>query len=374
MRTTPFTDEEVFDATQVIFNDKALLAGMKQFLPKELNDYLLKAKDQVHSIYDFQSKLTYPFLMGIQKMSITERTTSGIENIDKKKRHLFISNHRDIVLDPSFLNTVFHENKIETCEVAIGSNLAKHQLSDYIFKLNRSFIVHREGNPRELYQHSLNLSTYVSDLINNDKASVWIAQREGRAKDGNDRTQKGLIKMLTMSNKGDVVEFFKSLNIVPVSITYEFDPCDLLKTQEFIDKQYNTDFQKTFKQDVQNMLFGIEGQKGRVNFHFDKPLNEELDILKTIKNKKKQLEAVIQLIDSSIHRNFQLHEINYVACDLLQNTTAYTDKYTKSDFEKYETIFNNKLKGFEAKDSEMARNYLLGIYANPVINANNATL
>jgi 1-acyl-sn-glycerol-3-phosphate acyltransferase len=373
MRTTPFTDAEAHEATQVIFEDKALVAGMKQFLPNELSEYLLTAKNDVHSIYDFQSKLTYPLLMGIQKMSITERTTSGLENISETNKHLYISNHRDIVLDPCLLNTVFHENKIETCEVAIGSNLAKHKTTDYIFKMNRSFIVHREGNPRELYQHSLNLSNYIFDLITNNKASVWIAQREGRAKDGNDRTQQGLIKMLTMSQISEAVQHFKALNIVPVSITYEFDPTDLLKTKEHIDKIYNPDFKKTFQQDVQNMLLGMKGQKGRVNFHFGKPLNEELNVLSSIKNKKKQLEKVVELIDKAIHRNFRLHEINYVAHDLLNHSTEYTDKYTATDFEKYTTNFVEKLATIDEKDREIARNYLLGIYANPVVNARAAS-
>jgi hypothetical protein len=372
MRTTPFTDTEAHEATQAIFEDKALVAGMKQFLPNELSEYLLKAKNEVHSIYDFQSKLTYPLLMGIQQMSITERTTSGLENISKTDKHLYISNHRDIVLDPCLLNTVFYENKIETCEVAIGSNLAKYKTTDYIFKMNRSFIVHREGNPRELYQHSLNLSNYIFGLVTNNKASVWIAQREGRAKDGDDRTQQGLVKMLTMSQQDDAVGHFKALNIIPVSITYEFDPCDLLKTVEHIDKIYNPDFKKTFKQDVQNMLLGMEGQKGRVNFHFGKPLDKELDILATIKNKRKQLAAVVELIDKAIHRNFRLHEINYIAHDLLKNSAEYSTEYTTEDYEKYETIFNKKLGTIIEKDQEVARNYLLGIYANPVINAQTA--
>lgn len=369
MRTTPFTDAEAYEATQAIFEDKALVAGMQQFLPSELAEYLLKAKDDVHSIYDFQSKLTYPLLMGIQKMTIAERTTSGLENISTTQKHLYISNHRDIVLDPCFLNTAFYENKIETCEVAIGSNLAKHKATDYIFKMNRSFIVHREGNPRELYQHSLNLSNYIFDLVTNNKASVWIAQREGRAKDGNDRTQQGLIKMLTMSQIGETIDHFKALNIVPVSITYEFDPTDLLKTKEYIDKIYNPEFKKTFQQDVQNMLLGMKGQKGRVNFHFGKPLNEELDILNSIKNKKKQLEKIVELIDKAIHRNFRLHEINYIAYDLLHHSTEYSDKYTVADFEKHAKIFEDKLATIEEKDRETARNYLLGIYANPVVNA-----
>ncbi len=368
MSTKPFKDSEAHEATQFIFRDEKLLKGMKAFFPTELYDYLLKAKDEVHSIYDFQSKLTYPLLLGVQKMSISERTSSGIGNVNNTNKQLFISNHRDIVLDSSFLNTTFHENKIETCEVAIGSNLVKNPITDFIFRVNRSFIVHREGNPRELYQHSLDLSNYIFDLINNNSASVWIAQREGRAKDGNDRTQTGLIKMLTMSKESDLVTHLKSLRITPVSITYEFDPCDLLKTQEFITKKENLNFKKTFKQDLQNMLLGIEGQKGRVHFHFDKPLEEELDILNELKKPKEKLKKIAALIDNSIHQNFQLHEINYVAYDLLNQNTAFSNKYSAADLEKYQTIFNNKIGLFENKYQADARNYLLGIYANPVIN------
>jgi len=368
LSTKPFKDSEAHEVTQQIFQDEKLLKGMQTFLPAELYDYLLKAKDEVHSIFDFQSKLTYPLLIGIQKMSISERTTSGIENISNTNKQLFISNHRDIVLDSSFLNTVFHENQIETCEVAIGSNLVKNPITDAIFRINRSFIVHREGNPRELYQHSLDLSNYIFNIIYNNNASVWIAQREGRAKDGNDRTQTGLIKMLTMSKKGDLVEHLKSLRITPVAITYEFDPCDLLKTQEFIAKQENPNFSKTFQQDLQNMLLGISGQKGRVHFHFDKPLDEELEVLNDIKKPKEQLNKIAELIDHSIHRNFQLHEINYVAHDLLNQNSTFANKYSTTDFEKYQAVFNEKINSFDKNNQVDARNYLLGIYANPVVN------
>ncbi|MFK7947819.1 MAG: 1-acyl-sn-glycerol-3-phosphate acyltransferase [Saprospiraceae bacterium] len=366
MRTTPFEDSEVFEATQAIFNDDAFVNGMQKYLPKDLVDYFLKAKDEVHSVYDFQSKMTAPFLLAIQKSSMTSRTVTGIENLNG--RHLFICNHRDIVLDPCFVNMAFHENGIETCEVAIGSNLAKHQVTDYIFKLNRSFIVHREGNPRELYQHSLNLSNYIKDLIINDKASVWLAQREGRAKDGNDNTQQGLIKMLSMAKSGNLLEHFQSLNIIPITITYEFDPCDILKTQEFIEKQHNPNYKKTFEQDVQNMLFGITGDKGRTHFHFDTVLNDKLETLKTIRKPKEQLIAITKLLDKTIQQNFQLHEINYVAHDILADSDTYSKHYTKADYDKYQTNFESKLSIFDKNDYENAKQYLLGIYANPVKN------
>lgn len=366
MRTTPFQDSEVFEATQAIFNNDAFVNGMTKYLPTDLVDYFLKIKDEVHSVYDFQSKLTAPFLIAVQHESMIDRTVTGIENLNG--RHLYISNHRDIVLDPSYVNLSLHERKIETCEVAIGSNLAKHQLSDYLFKLNRSFIVHREGNPRELYQHSLNLSNYIKGLISNDKASVWLAQKEGRAKDGNDKTQQGLIKMLSMAKQGDLVEHFQSLNIIPIAITYEFDPCDVLKTQEYIKKQHNPNFKKTFQQDLQNMLFGIQGFKGRVHFHFDTPLNDKLEQLKTIKNRKEQLSEIAKLIDYSIHQNFQLYEINYIAHDILTNSATYSDNYSIEDYEKYQAEFEQKLNVFNENDYENAKQYLLGIYANPVKN------
>lgn len=365
MRTLPFKDSEVFDATQVVFDDVAFVNGMKQYLPTELVDYFLKTKDDIHSVFDFQSKLTAPFLLAVQQASMRSRTISGIEHLSG--RHLFICNHRDIVLDPCFVNMAFYENGIETCEVAIGSNLVKRQITDYLFKLNRSFIVHREGNPRELYQHSVNLSNYIKDLIGNDEASVWLAQREGRAKDGNDNTQQGVVKMLSMAKEGDLIEHFKSLNIVPITITYEFDPCDILKTQEFIEKQHNPDFKKTFKQDVQNMLIGIQGNKGRTHFHFDAVLNEQLETL-TAKRPKEQLSAITALLDKVIQGNFRLFEINYIAHDILSNASTYQDKYTKADYAFYKKEFEEKLSIFNESDYESAKQYLLGIYANPVIN------
>lgn len=366
MRTVPFKDSEVFEATQAVFNDVAFVNGMKQYLPEELVNYLLTAKNDIHSVYDFQSKLTAPFLLSVQKASMASRTISGIENING--RHLFICNHRDIVLDPSYVNMAFYENGIETCEVAIGSNLVKLQTTDYLFKLNRSFVVLREGNPKELYQYSLNLSNYIKDLISNDKASVWLAQREGRAKDGNDSTQQGVIKMLSMAKQGDLIEHFQSLNIIPITITYEFDPCDILKTQEYIEKQHNPNFKKTFKQDVQNMLLGIEGHKGRTHFHFDTVLNDKLEELKLIERPKEQLIAITALLDKVIQRNFQLFPINHIAHDILSNSSTYKDKYTEAEYAHFNQVFEEKLRIFNESDYDNAKQYLLGIYANPVIN------
>jgi hypothetical protein len=372
MRFLPFSDEEAYEATQSVFEDKGFVKGMYEYLPKELVDYFLKTKDEIHSIFDFQSKMTHIFLAAIEKKSLTGRTSSGFEALNKGDKYLYFSNHRDIVLDNAFMNNILYEHGVDTCQFAIGSNLMKHSIADYLFRLNKSFVVMREGTPRELYANSVNLSKHIATQINEKNTSIWIAQREGRAKDGNDRTQVSLLKMLTMSNKGNMVDFFKALKIVPVSVSYEFDPCDILKTQEFISKRNDPNYKKSFEQDLQSMLWGLMGNKGHLHFHFDQPLDDELESVHTIDNKKEQLEMLAKIIDKSIHRNFRLHPVNYVAYDLKQQTNSFLDKqYSAADWDKYSKMFADKMKNLKIKeeDARLANDYLLGIYANPVINA-----
>lgn len=372
MRFLPFSDEEAHQATQKVFEHEGFLEGIHKYFPEEVCLYFMKAKDEVHSIYDFQSKITHAFMSAIQQKSMSERTSSGFDQLSREDKYLYISNHRDIVLDNAFLNMILYEHGVDTCEFAIGSNLMKHPISDNLFRLNKSFVVMREGTPRELYGHSVNMSKYIASQINDKKSSIWIAQREGRAKDGNDRTQVSLLKMLTMSNRKDLVGFLKSLKIAPVSISYEFDPCDELKAIEYINKKNNPDYQKSFDQDVKSMLQGLIGGKGHVHFHFDKPLDAELDVLLEV-NKKEQLEQLAAIIDNSIHRNFKLHPINYVAYDLRNHSNQFlNNKYSEADWKKYTKLFNEeKLSQSKLNDEDLrlARAYLINIYANPVENA-----
>lgn len=368
IRLTPFTDAEAYQATQKVFEHEGFVKGMLQFLPKELCDYFLKVKDEVHTIFDFQTKIIYHLLLGVQQKSITQRTSSGMESLNNDDKYLFISNHRDIVLDSAYLNALLYENHIDTSQIAIGSNLVKHPISDALFRLNKSFVVMREGTPRELYGHSVNLSKYIVSQIEAKKSSIWIAQREGRAKDGNDKTQVSLLKMIIMSNKGNLVDFLKSLKIVPAAISYEFDPCDVVKTLEYIEKLENPDFKKTFEQDLKNIVLGLDGEKGHLHTHFSKPLDEELDILNDIKSKKAQLEMLAQIIDHEIHKNYKLHSINYVAYDLIHQTQRFSDKYSKAEFEQYSRKFNTTFPKFTAKQNRLAQTYLTNIYANPVVN------
>jgi glycerol-3-phosphate O-acyltransferase len=357
-------------ARQELFNNPHFLEGMKAFLPEALNSYILKEKENIQSIPDFQAKIIYPLLSTIKKASISEFSTSGLDQLDASKQYLFISNHRDIVLDSAFLNTTLFENGFRTSQIAIGDNLMKHRISELIFRMNKSFVVRRTGSPIELYRYSVLLANYIKQQIEEKIDSVWLAQREGRAKDGNDRTQTGLLKMLSLGNDGNLKTHFQALNIVPVAISYEYDPCDLLKAQEYLNKLADPAFKKDFKEDVQHILLGLKGNKGRVHFHFGTPLQSELDAFDAQPNAKKQLEILAELIDKSVHQNYRLWPINVVAHHLCKDENDETkDTLTEADVERETVYFKKKCLQMTNDSEGLGRSYLLKMYANPLINS-----
>ncbi len=363
-----FNDGEAKAAIQELFGYQNLLQGMKAFLPPVLNDMILSAKDQVNSVRDFQEKIAYPLFKAIEKVSISQLTASGLENLDPSQQYLLISNHRDIILDSAFLNVVLFERGFRTSQIAIGDNLMRHRISELIFHINKSFVVKRTGTPMELYRYSLQLSDYIWRQITEKIDSVWIAQREGRAKDGDDRTQVGLVKMLSLSAKRDLKTYFREMKVVPVAISYEHDPCDLLKAQEFLDKRTSPDFKKTFEEDVQHMLLGLKGNKGAVHFHFSAPLDAELDAFDAIQSSKKQLELLAELIDECIHRHYKLRPVNYVAHDLLTKTGSFRNYYSAEDREKVSAYFEQRFRLLTNDEEGFGREYLLKMYANPLMN------
>lgn len=364
------TDEEVQQGILEVSQHKKFMEGMKAFLPEELYDQIIKVKDNVKTIDDFQANITRPFLKTIQEVSISELSASGLENLNMEDKYLFISNHRDIVLDSAYLNLMLFENQISTSQIAIGDNLMKNRASEILFRINKSFVVKREGSPRELYAYSIELSKYIKRMILEKVDSVWIAQRGGRAKDGNDQTQPGLLKMISLSGGKMLKEHFQSLKVVPVAISYEFDPTGMLKTQEFLNKKRDPNFKKSFQEDLNNMLLGIRGRKGKVHFNFGKPLEEELEVLDTAKNGKQQMEFLANIIDHSIHTNYKLNPVNYVAHDLLNSSSYYSDKYSAEEKVKYSQFFQSQIDQLVDDDEGEGTKYLLGMYANPVVNAN----
>ncbi|MCC7464894.1 MAG: glycerol acyltransferase [Saprospiraceae bacterium] len=363
-----FSDDEARSAIQELFGFPSLIQGMKAFLPEPLFQLIMAEKDRVNSVRDFQERIARPLLKAIEKDSITKLSASGFEVINASEQYLFISNHRDIILDSAFLNTMLFDHGFRTSQIAIGDNLMRHRISELIFHINKSFVVKRTGSPMELYRYSMLLSNYIWRQITEKIDSVWIAQREGRAKDGDDRTQVGLLKMLSLNCKGDLKSYFRSLKLAPVAISYEFDPCDLLKAQEFLNKRANPEYKKTFEEDVQHMLLGLKGNKGDVHFHFSEPFDEELEMFDTLPNAKKQLETLAEMIDARIHKHYKLRPINYIAQDMLTGGDAYSNYYSPEDKEKISAYFEQRFRLLTHDDEGLGREYLLKMYANPLIN------
>lgn len=364
-----YQDQQVRAAIRELFSYQDFLEGMKAFVPMQLNKLILEEKDRVENAYDFQAKVIRPFLKAVKQSSISNFTFSGLENLKPSESYLFISNHRDIVLDSAYLNMVLLEHGMQTSQIAIGDNLVANRLTELLFKINKSFVVKRSGNPRDIYRHACLLSEYIQETITEKKDSIWIAQREGRAKDGNDRTQISLLKMLSLSKAKttNLREHFKAMNIVPVSISYEYDPCGYLKTEEYLQKQSNPDYQKSFKHDAEHLLLGIKGYKGHVHFHFDRPLSQRLVALDNL-DSKNQLQALATVIDQAIHLNYRLNPINYYAFDQLNQTSAYQHQYTEEDANSLKAFFGMLIEMLPEAQQKAGEDYLLQMYANPLIN------
>lgn len=362
-----YKDNQVRAAIQELFSYEDFLAGMKAFVPPQLNKLILDEKDAVKTAEDFQKKVIRPFLKTVEQSSISHFTFSGTEHLSPDQSYLFVSNHRDIVLDSAYLNIILLEQGMRTSQIAIGDNLVANRLTELLFKINKSFVVKRSGNPREIYNHAVVLSEYIKETVTKQKDSIWIAQREGRAKDGNDKTQISLLKMLSLSNKKNPIQHFKSLNITPVSISYEYDPCGYLKTKEYLDKKSNPNYKKVFHDDAQHLLLGIKGHKGHVHFHFEKPLNQRLNTLEKASNSKEILQILAAIIDKAIHLNYQLHPINYYAYDQLLGSNNYRKEYSDNQKELKE-FFDLLIEMLPPEEQMEGRAFMLKIYANPLYN------
>jgi 1-acyl-sn-glycerol-3-phosphate acyltransferase len=293
-------------------------------------------------------------------------TCTGVEKLDKKKPYLFISNHRDIVLDPAFLNLLIFDNGMNTTQVAVGDNLLLYDWIEHALKLNRAFVVKRNLPPRELMKASKKVSHYIRKSIVEDNISVWIAQREGRTKDGNDKTQASMLKMLNLSNKKDINEGFNELNIVPVSISYEIEPCGLAKLKEVIKKEHYGQM-KTSKDDLKSMSMGMFNPKDRMRFAFGEPLKVDFNGTKTKAEQNKQIEELAEQIDKQIYKNFKLWPNNYIAYDMLMQEHRFKDKYTGEEEKKFQIMVEQAMVNIDFPITDIQERFLK-LYATPVIN------
>ena len=342
------------------------------YIKPNLNwDELAAAMRACKTKEQFKTTLSYDAVMTVAKQTTFSLTVSGRSRLPEgKPACTFISNHRDIVLDASFLNVLLMDVGYGSTQVAIGDNLLIRPWIKTFVRLNNSFIVKRGVAVRQMLDVSHTLSEYINHTIKESKESIWIAQREGRAKDSNDKTQPSVLKMLNMAGGADILTNLAELNIVPVAISYEYDPCDYLKAKEFQLKRDNPDYQKNQRDDLLSMETGILANKGRVHFTLGNRINDELKKLDP-KMEKNELFAVIAgIIDREIYRHYRFYPCNYVAYDMLSGTRHFSVNYGLKDKKAFEEYFQGQLDKIVIpnKDEDFLRRKILEMYTNPLKN------
>lgn len=363
----PYYDTEVNQAIREIIDHPMLKAMMNFTFPDWKDDYWKDLMLHCHSIRDFQINFIYPGVNKVLEKSSEGLTTSGFEKLDPGTSYLFVSNHRDIILDTSLLNTCLYEKGLFMTTSAIGDNLVKKPFLKHLARLTRNFIIKRGLPARELLGNSKVISAYIRHSLLRENRSVWIAQREGRTKDGNDMTHKGVLKMISMAadNQEHFLDYFKRLNVVPVSISYEYDPTDVLKMPELLAKANQETYIKGENEDFNTLLSGIIGQKKRIHIHIGELLNDEIEIIKAeVSGTVKQMQALTDLIDSQIVLGYKLWPTKYIACDLLSGKEEFSSEYTQEE----KTIFEKRFRRGVDQNNPLAISSFLSMYANPVLN------
>jgi 1-acyl-sn-glycerol-3-phosphate acyltransferase len=367
----PYQDHEIQQVFERLKKETSFIELIGFLYPELPAQKFLDKMMQIKSIRQFQQEVISPYVKEIIKNTTRGVTSEGLDHLNPDEAYLYISNHRDIVLDPAILNVILFENGFDTTEIAIGDNLLIYPWITDLVKLNRTFIVKRNLPVRQMLENSTLLSEYIRHTLTKVGNSIWIAQREGRSKDGNDRTQLSLLKMLNISGKNEsVAENFKELKIVPVSISYEYDPCDYLKALEFQHKRDNPDYVKTSEDDLKHMGAGLSGRKGRVHFSFGQPIGNEFDQIKDVQNKNEKFEYLARLIDKHVHENYKLWPGNWVAWDMLNENNEYSNKYSSEEKQVFLDYIEEHLDRIESGegDRDFLRKTLFEMYANPVAN------
>lgn len=362
-----YEDKEVNPALQEYMRHP-MVKALLQFTFPELKFSDIEAiLSECHSIADFQSKVIYLTVEKVLEKTSEGLTDGGFEELNPDESYMYISNHRDIILDTSLINYTLYNHDLVMTASAIGDNLVKKPFLLALSRLNRNFLVLRNQSPREMLKSSLKLSEYIKTLIFDKSRSVWMAQREGRTKDGNDFTQQGVLKMVGMA-KGDedVLDYLAKLKIVPVAMSYEFDPTDMLKMPEVLAKRMKEEYKKSANEDFNSIMQGAMGQKGRIQINAGQVLTEEdfAEIRKKDLSINDQLKEVATLIDHAIYRNYKLWPANYIAYDLLKNEERFVDEYTEKEKRQFDRRISRRV---DVKNPLALNSYLL-MYANPVIN------
>jgi len=364
----PFNDSEVNHYLGLLLHDDGFQRILQYiFKDQAIIDQFKITLSKITTIKELQYEFVYHLVNDlIIKSSTDGLTSSGLDKLDKNTSYLFISNHRDIILDSALMNFLIVLEGMNTTEIAIGNNLLIEKWIEYTVKLNRAFVVRRNLPVRELLMASKKLSEYIRRDVTLKNTSVWIAQREGRTKDGNDKTQPALLKMLNLSNIKEFAEGFKELRIVPLSISYEIEPCGISKVAE-IYKRQTEGFEKTQDDDLRSMGEGLVRPKGRVHFGFGNPVTCQIDFCDNEETISGKIDKLAEQLDQQIYSNFQLWPNNYIAEDILNHTSQNVEYYTPEQFNQF-VIMVDEAVSFIPGDPEITRRMFLQMYVNPLLN------
>lgn len=366
----PFEPDELPDVFDRLLQNEQFSSVLAYFYPDVPKEALAAKMHACKDNLDFQKTFCYGFLVQLLTR-LSKGCDIDIASLDTDSRYTFISNHRDIVLDSALLDKLLIDAGFNTtCEIAIGDNLLKLPWVKDLVRVNKSFIVERALSMREMLMASKRLSEYMHFVIAEKNDNVWIAQREGRAKDSNDRTQEAILKMMVMGGEGSIIDRLKQLHLVPLAISYEYDPCDYLKAAELQARRDNPCWQKGPMDDVTSMQTGIMGYKGYIHYQCADCIDSYLDTIPADTPKTELFRLIADHIDRQIFAGYRLYPNNYVALDLLHGDSAHADHYTAEDKAQFEAYLKGQLDKIEmeGKDDAYLREQMLKMYANPAIN------
>lgn len=369
---SPYTDAEAVEALGKLADHPAVVEMSKAIFPDKEPEFLRKILKSVKSIDEFQVLVMNKAVEWVLSTTAHNFSYDGIGNLKKiNGKFLAMSNHRDIILDPAITQVVLYRNAIPMTEIAVGSNLLTNKYIEYLIRSNRMIKVIRGINARQLYLSSQVLSKYIRECITSGRSSIWIAQREGRAKDGIDTTEQGLLKMLDMSGTADFTTNFEELNIVPLSISYEYEPCDILKARERLISRTQK-YVKGSREDLISIMTGIEQQKGNIHLNIGSPLTHDEIEAASCCNKNDRYQAIRHAVDVRIIEGYKLWKTNYIGYDMVNHTFKYRDKYTPEDVAQFTDYVEHQLDKVEQSLCRAdLRDIFLRIYANPVVSLEN---
>ena len=364
---SPYTDEEAAEALSKLVEFPLLSKVSQQFFPEEDPDFLKNVLKSIKTIDEFQVLVMQKVVRWVLEHTAKNFSYDGISNINPDKKFLALSNHRDIILDPAITQLILYTNGLQMTEIAVGDNLITNKTIEYLIRSNRMIKVVRGITARELYLSSQLLSKYIRLNITNQRSSIWLAQRQGRTKNGYDVTEQGLLKMLDMSGTGDFLQNYEELNIIPMSISYEIEPCDILKARELVISRKHK-YVKAEGEDLNSIMVGIMSQKGNIHLNIGKPLTREEIAEAAQCDKNDRYQKIRHAIDVRVIEGYKLWKNNYIAYDIANHSFKYSDMYDRADLEKFVSYMEAQLDTVEPEiNREDLRRIFLDIYANPVV-------